>query len=69
MWVMGGTSTTPKELDFTSSAPGQWKDKPEEPVNLDAMHCAESALGKVDLPPKARFVPGRVAHVQFNGGS
>ena len=29
------------------------------------MHCAESALGKVSLPPKARFVPGKAVHVQF----
>ena len=27
------------------------------------MHCTESALGKVSLPPKAHFVPGKVVHV------
>ena len=62
-WVVGGAFTMPKELDFTSSTTGKWGDKPDEPVDLDAMHCAESALGKVSLPPKAHFVPGKVVHV------
>ena len=38
-------------------------------LDLDNMHSTESALGKVSLPPKARFVPGKVVHVQFDGGS
>ena len=66
-WAMGGVSTAiPKELDFSSSTVGKWEDEedePDEPVNLDAMHCTESALGKVSLPPKACFVPGKVVHV------
>ena len=33
------------------------------------MHCAKSALGKVILPPKAHFVPGKAVHVQFDGRS
>ena len=53
----------PKELDFPSSTAGKWEDEPDEPVDLDAMHCTESALGKVSLPPKACFVPGKVVHV------
>ena len=53
----------PKELDFPSSTVGKWEDEPDDPVDLDAMHCTESALGKVSLPPKARFVPGKVVHV------
>ena len=32
------------------------------------MHCTESALGKISLPPKAHFIPGKVVHVQFDGG-
>ena len=51
-WVMGGTSAKLKELLFTSSAAGKWEDDPDELVDLDAMHCAESALGKVSLPLK-----------------
>ena len=66
---MGGKSATPKELDFTSSPVGKWEDKPNELVDLDAMHYAESALGKVSLPPKACFIPGKVVHMQFDGGS
>ena len=62
-WVVGGASAVPKELDFTSSTLGTWEDKLDEPVDLDAMHCTESALGKVSLPPKARFVPGKVVHI------
>ena len=58
----------PEELDFPSSTTGKW-DKPDSLVDLDNMHCAESALGKVSLPPKARFVPGKMVHVQFDGGS
>ena len=58
-----------KELDFTSSTTGKWEDKLDELVDLDAMYCIESALGKVNLPPKARFMPGKVVHVQFDGGS
>ena len=53
----------PKELDFTSSTAGKWEDEPDEPVDLDAMHCTKSALGKVSSPPKACFVPGKVVHV------
>ena len=43
----------PKELDFTSSTVGKWDNEPDEPdeldeldklVDLDAMHCTESAL-------------------------
>ena len=59
----------PKELDFPSSNSGKWEDEPDDPVDLDAMHCTESALGKVNLPPKACFMPGKVVHVQFDSGS
>ena len=52
-WAVGGMSAMPKELDFLSSTTGEWEDKPDEPVDLDAMHCTESALGKVSLLPKA----------------
>ena len=58
----------PKELDFPSSTMGEW-DEPDDPVDLDDMHSTESALGKVSLPPKARFVPSKVVHVQFDGRS
>ena len=67
MLVVGGALAAPKELDFTSSITGKWGKEPDNPV--DAMHCAKSALGKVSLPPKARFVPGKVVHVQFDGRS
>ena len=56
----------PKELDFPSSTVGEWEDEPDEPddlVDLDTMHCAQSAIDKVHLPPKARFVPGKAVHV------
>ena len=66
---MVGTSAMPKELDFTSHTEGKWEDELDDLVNLDNMHCAKSALGKVSLPPKACFVPGKVVHVQFDGGS
>ena len=61
--AIGGASATPEELDFPSSTVGKWEDGLDNPVDLDAMHCAESALGKVSLPPKAHFVPGKVVHV------
>ena len=67
--AIGGASAMPEELDFLSSTVGKWEDMPDEPVDLHAMHCTESALGKVSLPPKACFVPGKVVHVQFDGGS
>ena len=53
-------STAPKELNFTSSTADKWEDEPDETVDLDAIHCTESALGNVSLPPKARFVPGKM---------
>ena len=56
----------PKDLDSTSSATGKLEDEPNEPVDLDAMHCTESALGKMSLPPKACFVLGKAVHVQFD---
>ena len=62
-WAIGGTSTVPKELDFTSSTTGKWEDELDEPVDLVAMHCAKFALGKVSLPPKAYFVLGKVVHM------
>ena len=62
-WAIGGGSATPKELDFPSSTVGKWEDEPDNPVDLDTMHCAKPALGKVSLPPKAYFVPGKVVHV------
>ena len=68
-WVVGGTSTVPKELDFTSSTVGKWEDEPEDPVELNAMHCTNSALVKVSLPLKACFILGKAVHVQFDGGS
>ena len=61
-WAVGDASTAPKELDFPSSTAGKW-DKPDDSVDLDDMHCTESALGKVSLPPKACFVPGKAVHV------
>ena len=68
-WVMGGISAIPKELDFTSSTAGKWEDKPGEPVDLDAIYYAKSALGKVSLPPKTCFVLGKVVHMRFNSSS
>ena len=62
-WAIGGASAMPEELDFPSSTTGKWEDELDELVDLDAMHCAKSALGKVSLPPKARFVLGKVVHV------
>ena len=67
-WGIGGTSAMPEELDFPSSTAGKW-DEPDDPVDLDNMHSSESALGKVGLPPKAHFVPGKVVHVHFDSGS
>ena len=61
-WAIGGAPAVPEELDFPSSTVGEW-DKLDDPVDLDNMHCAESALDKVSLPPKAAFVPGKVVHV------
>ena len=61
-WAVGGASAAPEELDFPSSNAGEWEQL-DDPVDLDDMHCAESALGKVSLPPKARFVPGKAVHV------
>ena len=63
MWAVGGMSAMPKELDLPSSTTGEWEDEPDEPVDLDTIHCAGSALGKVTLPPKACFVLGKVVHV------
>ena len=54
----------PEELDFPSSTTGKW-DEPDNLFDLDNMHSAESTLGNVSLPPKARFVLGKVVHVQF----
>ena len=65
-WIVGVASAIPKKLDFTSTTAGKWEDDPDKPVNLDAMHCA---LGKVSLPPKARFVLGKMVYVQFDGSS
>ena len=48
---------------------GEWEDELDAPVDLDAMHCTASALSKVSLPPKARYVPGKEVHVQSDGGS
>ena len=62
-WAMGGVSAVRKELDFTSSNAGKWEDKSNELVNLDSMHHAESALGKMSLLPKACFVLVKVVHV------
>ena len=66
---MGTTSAAPKDLDFTSRAIAKWEDEPDEPVDLEAMHCTESTLGKVSFPPKAYFIPGKVVHVQFDSVS
>ena len=57
-----------KSWTSQAATPGEWEQL-DDPVDLDDMHCTESALGKVSLPPKARFVPGKVVHVQFDGGS
>ena len=48
---------------------GKLEDEPDKQIDLDAMHRSETALGKVSLPPKARFVPGKALHVQFDGRS
>ena len=62
-WAIGGASTMPKELDLPSSTTGEWEEELDNPVDMDNMHCTESALGKVSLPPKACFVPGKAVHV------
>ena len=63
IWVVGVASAVLKELDFTSSTAGKWEDEPDEPKDLDAMHCAKTALNKVSLPPKAHLVLGKAVHV------
>ena len=50
-------------MDFTSSTMGEWEDEPDKPVDLDTIHCTESALSKVSLLPKACFVSGKTMHV------
>ena len=67
-WAVGGASAMPKELDLPNSTTGKW-DELDDPVDLDNMHCTKSALGKVSLPLKAHFVPGKAVHVQFVGRS
>ena len=62
-WVIGVTSAMPGKLDFPSSTSGEWEDELDEPVDLDTIHCAKSTLGKVSLPPKARFVLGKAVHM------
>ena len=52
-WVIGGASVAPLELEFPSNTTGKWEDELDELVDLVAMHCTKSALGKVSLPPKA----------------
>ena len=44
-WVIGGASATPKKLDYPcSTTMEKWEDKPDEPVDLNAMHCMPSLL-------------------------
>ena len=62
-WAVVGGSAISKELDFPSSTAGEWEGEPDNPVDLDAMHCAKYALGKVSLQTKARFVQGKAVHV------
>ena len=45
---------------------GEWEDEPYEPVELDATHCADSALDNVSLLPKVCFIPGKVVHVHLD---
>ena len=59
----------PKELDFISTTMGKREDKPDDLIDLDAMHCTKSALGKMSLPPKACFALGKAVHVQFSGSA
>ena len=65
---MGGTSAALYELDLPSSNMGKWEDESEKPMNLDAMHCTETALGRVSLPPRVCFVSGKAVYMQFDGG-
>ena len=53
----------PKELDSTSSTVGEWEDELNELVDLDAIQCTKSALGKMSLLPKAHFVLDEEMHV------
>ena len=62
-WAIGGTSAMPEELDFPSRTVGEWEYKPDDPVDLDIMHYAKSALDKESLSAKACFIPGKMVHV------
>ena len=53
----------PEELDFPSSTTGKWEDEPDNRLTWMICTVTKSALGKVSLPPKACFVPGKVVHV------
>ena len=64
-----GVSAVPSELDLTSSTMGEWEDELDEPVDLNAMQYAGTALGKVNLLLKACFVPDKAVYMQFNSGS
>ena len=64
-WLVGGISAMPYKLDFTSCAMGECENEPSEPVDLDSIHCTETALGKVSLPPESLFVLGKPVHMHF----
>ena len=66
---MGSTSAIPKQLKFTSITAGEWEDELDKLVDLDAMNCTKSALGKMSLPLKACFFPSKVVYMQFDGSS
>ena len=52
-----------------SSATGKWEHEPDELADLDAIYCAENALGKASLPLKACLVSSKAVHMQFDSGS
>ena len=68
-WLVGAASVMLQDLNFSGNTAGKWEDEPDKLVDLDTMHCTETALVKVSLPLKAWFVLVTAIHMQFDGGS
>ena len=48
---------------------GKWEDESDEMVYMDTMHCTDTTLAKVNLPPNAGFVLSDSLYVQLNSSS
>ena len=69
-WMIDAKLVAPKELEFVINEEFPNQEEVVREWTLEDMGTAERALRKpLSIPAKSTFLPGKLVHVQLDGGS